>query len=124
MYDGGDTIELQRLLDGWAAGVLRKLTLAETRDADYKDLKKSLLKAINDVLPEPYIHQIVVKEFEVTAQSADKHGNDHQKAKRAKGPKSNTSDLPSSKDAAQENATKKSKSSTIAPKGADNTTGH
>jgi flagellar basal body-associated protein FliL len=104
------------------ASVLRKLTIAETRESDYKHLKESLLKAINDVLPEPYIHQIVVKEFSVTAQSADDKGTVPEKGKGENRQQPSPS-APPSKAATQANGAQGAKTSSSGSKSAGSKTG-
>jgi serine/threonine protein kinase/flagellar basal body-associated protein FliL len=106
------------------ASVLHTLTTTEVRDLEHKQLKESLAKAINDVLPQPYIHQIVVQDLRVTDPSEDEEKNAHEKDKAAKRPKSNPSAPPSSKGAKEPSSTGQSKTSISAPIGAGDKTGH
>jgi serine/threonine protein kinase len=105
------------------ASVIHKITNAEASDLEHTRLKESLVKAINDVLPEPYIHQIIVREMRVNPQSAGEGKIARQKDKGENHPKSSASAPSSSKRATQPNGAGGAKTSTGAASGAGNKTG-
>jgi hypothetical protein len=86
--------------------VLHALTVTEAQDLEHKQFKESLVKAINDVLPQPYIHQIIVTDFHVGPLSGDQEKTAHEKDKGgADRDKSGKTAPPSSKGAAQPGTT-------------------
>jgi hypothetical protein len=118
-----DVNALQPLIDDTHAGrvreavasVMHSLTNEDAQDLEHKHMKELLIKAINNVLPEPYIHQIIVAEFRITAQSAAEEGNAGKKDQEANRPKSSTSASPSSTGATQVKAATQSKAPTNTP---------
>jgi serine/threonine protein kinase len=123
LSDAADVTHEGRIREA-IASVIHKLTNVEASDLEHTRLKESLLKAINDVLPEPYIHQIVVKEFRAGAQFENPGKSAGQKDKGDNRPKSSASAPSSSKRATQSKvAGGGAKTSTAAPNQTGNKTG-